>query len=148
MRTSALIASMAALLLGAPLAARADAPEIQVYKSPKCGCCSKWVEHLEDHGFQVTVHEVPDVTPMKLENGIPYRLSSCHTAFVGGYVIEGHVPAADIARLLEQRPPISGLAVPGMPVGSPGMEGPNPVPYQVLAFDHDGQVAVFSSHNP
>jgi hypothetical protein len=136
------------LLVAVSLPVRADPSTVQVYKSPSCGCCSKWIDHLEDHGFSVVAHDLPDVTPVKRETGIPRPLSSCHTAFVGGYVIEGHVPAADIARLLEQRPRIAGLAVPGMPIGSPGMEGPNPVSYRVLAFDPDGSVEVFSSHTP
>ncbi len=92
-------------------------------------------------------NDVPDVTPIKLENGIAPELSACHTAFVGGYVVEGHVPASDIRRLLAERPAVAGLAVPGMPVGSPGMEGPRPVPYEVLSFGTGG-VRVFSKHTP
>jgi hypothetical protein len=121
---------------------------VTVYKSPTCGCCSKWVRHLEENGFSVETHDVRDVTPMKRANGVPERLSSCHTAFVDGYIVEGHVPASDVKRLLAQRPQVSGLAVPGMPEGSPGMEGPNPERYQVLAFDPEGGVEVFSSHGP
>lgn len=121
---------------------------VTVYKSPTCGCCSKWVEHLEDHGFSVETHELRDVTPIKIANGVPRELSSCHTALVGGYVVEGHVPAADVIRLLDQRPPVVGLSVPGMPIGSPGMEGPNPEPYRVLSFDALGRVEVFAAHGP
>jgi hypothetical protein len=125
----------------------AEPTEIQVYKSPTCGCCTKWVDHLRDNGFSVTVTELNDVTPIKLENGVPRRLASCHTAIVEGYIVEGHVPAADVRRLLSDRPKISGLAVPGMPVGSPGMEGPNPERYQVLSFGVGG-TRVFSEHGP
>jgi hypothetical protein len=134
-------------VISAPAAAEEET-QVTVYKSPTCGCCSKWVRHLEDNGFSVETHDVRDVTPMKRANGIPTQLSSCHTAFVGGYVVEGHVPASDVKRLLAQRPAVSGLAVPGMPEGSPGMEGPNPERYRVLAFDPEGRIEVFSSHGP
>lgn len=115
-----------------------------VYKSPTCGCCGKWVEHLRASGFPVEAHDLADVTPVKTERGVPERLRSCHTALVSGYVIEGHVPADVIRRLLEERLDVLGLAVPGMPVGSPGMEGPNPQPYEVLAFGGDGSVEVYA----
>ncbi len=104
----------------------ADPQVVQVYKSRTCGCCQKWVEHVRSRGYQVTVSDVPDVTPVKRQLGVPSGASSCHTAVVGGYFIEGHVPAEDIARLLAEHPDIAGLAVPGMPMGSPGMEGPIP----------------------
>ncbi len=130
----------------AALAVADEATTVTVYKSPSCGCCSKWVRHLEQHGFTVETHDLYDVTPVKRANGVPRGLVSCHTALVGGYVVEGHVPASDVARLLEQRPRVVGLAVPKMPIGSPGMEGPNPEPYQVLSFDDKGRVAVFSSY--
>ena len=136
---------LAWLVLGSSSAA--DPTEIRVYKSPTCGCCSKWVDHLRDHGFSVNVTELDNVTPIKLENGVPRRLASCHTAIAEGYVVEGHVPAADLRRLLSERPKISGLAVPGMPIGSPGMEGPNPERYQVLSFGAGG-TRVFSEHGP
>ena len=132
--------------LAAPLAA-ASLPEVHVYKSPTCGCCEKWVEHLRAEGFAVRTTDVPDVTPIKLENGIAAELSSCHTAFVGGYVVEGHVPASDVRRLLAEKPDVAGLAVPGMPIGSPGMEGPGAKGYEVLSFGAQG-VRVFSKHNP
>lgn len=137
---------VAALAVAAPLAAESK-PEIKVYKSPTCGCCEKWVEHLRTEGFAVVTHDVADVTPIKLENGVKPEFSACHTAFVGGYVVEGHVPASDIRRLLAERPAVAGLAVPGMPVGSPGMEGPKPVAYEVLSFGAQG-VRVFSQHTP
>ena len=137
---------LAAFALAAPLSAEPK-PEVQVYKSPTCGCCEKWVEHLRAEGFTVRTSDVADVTPIKLENGVEPELSACHTAFVGGYVVEGHVPASDIRRLLAERPAVAGLAVPGMPVGSPGMEGPRPVPYEVMSFGAQG-VRVFSKHTP
>lgn len=133
----------ALFLLGA---GPAKVPEITVYKSPTCGCCKQWIKHLQANGFAVKSKDVPNVNPYKAENGVPMQLSSCHTAKVGGYVIEGHVPAADIKRLLKERPKITGLTVPGMPEGSPGMEGPHPQHYDVLTFDADGRIAVFAHH--
>ncbi len=143
-------ALLLALCLGLPgSAAFAGEPvQVQVYKSPTCGCCGKWIDHLESHGFAVEAHDVKHVTPIKRSHGVPAKLVSCHTALVEGYVIEGHVPAEDVARLLEERPPVAGLAVPDMPIGSPGMEGPNPEPYRVYSFDGQGRTEVFSSHGP
>ena len=122
-----------------------QAAEVVVYKSPTCGCCAKWIDHLEDNGFNVEVHDRQNMNPVKDGLGIPRHLQSCHTAEVGGYLVEGHVPAGDIKRLLEERPAIKGLAVPGMPMGSPGMEGPRKDPYDVLAFDEGGNPSVYSS---
>ena len=119
-----------------------------VFRSPTCGCCEKWVRHLESHGFAVEMREVRDVTPVKAAHGVPPKMASCHTALVDGYIVEGHVPADDVKRLLKQRPNITGISVPRMPIGSPGMEGPNPEPYQVLTFDSEGRVSVFSKHSP
>jgi len=136
------------LVLAAPFAAADDPPTVRVYKSPTCGCCTKWIRHLERSGFEVEATDVRDVRPIKRSNGLPRGLDSCHTAFVGPYLIEGHVPAADIERLLEEAPEVAGLAVPEMPIGSPGMEGPNPVAYEVLAFDGDGETYVFSRQTP
>ncbi len=102
--------------------------------------------HLQESGFDVTVHETPDLESVKAEHGIGEEFAACHTALVDGYVVEGHVPAEDIKRMLEERPDVIGLVVPGMPIGSPGMEGPNPQPYDVLAFDGDGSVTHFASH--
>jgi hypothetical protein len=141
---TALVLALLALLL--PAAAWAG-ERVVVYRSPSCGCCGKWIEHLEANGFEVESHSLPDVRPVKRAKGVPAELGSCHTALVEGYVIEGHVPAEDIRRLLQERPPVLGLAVPEMPVGSPGMEGPNPEPYDVLAFDGQ-RVEVFSHHEP
>ena len=107
-----------------------------------------WVAHLEEHGFTVNATDVPDINSVKRSAGVPARAGSCHTAIVDGYVIEGHVPAEDIKRLLAERPPIKGISVPGMPIGAPGMEGPNPQPFDVIAFDEDGQLTHFSSHAP
>lgn len=117
-----------------------------VYKTPSCGCCRAWVDHVKAAGFQVEVQDMPDVTPVKNEHGVPQHLGSCHTALVDGYVIEGHVPADVIRRLLSERPQVAGIAVPGMPAGSPGMEmGDRKDPYDVIAFARDGKVSVFES---
>lgn len=124
----------------------ADATEIPVYKSPTCGCCNKWIDHLEENGFRVTKKDLRDVTVFKADYGVTPRLASCHTAVVDGYVVEGHVPATDIRRLLAERPAVKGLTVPGMPMGSPGMEGPRKDPYDVLTFDGQGSTTVFSRH--
>ena len=123
---AALAVTLSALALAAPgaqAAPPADADEtITVYKSPSCGCCKMWIEHLESEGFTVEAFDSDDMTAIKKELSVPRQMSSCHTAKVGGYTIEGHVPAADIRRLLAEQPDADGLAVPGMPVGSPGME--------------------------
>lgn len=120
-------------------------PEVVVYKSATCSCCNRWIEHLEDHGFTVQAHDVDDVTEQKVEHGVQPEHRSCHTAIVDGYVIEGHVPADVIQRLLVERPDVVGLAVPGMPMGSPGMEGPYAESYDVLAFDRSGNSEVYAS---
>ncbi|UCE84973.1 MAG: DUF411 domain-containing protein [Deltaproteobacteria bacterium] len=136
------------MLLGGSAARSGERAEVTVYKSPTCSCCDKWISHLERNGFSVVAHEMKDVAPVKQKNGLPAPLASCHTALVDGYVVEGHVPASDIARLLESRPPVAGLAVPGMPIGSPGMEGPNPVTYRVYSFDAQGRIETFATHAP
>jgi hypothetical protein len=123
-----------------------DTNTIVVYKSPTCGCCTKWVEHLQRDGFHVEVHDTEDVETVKDGSGVPAGLRSCHTAIAGRYVIEGHVPASDIRRLLRQGPAIAGLAVPGMPVGSPGMEGARSERYDVVTFGGPGASRVFASH--
>ena len=127
-------------------AVAADLPQIEVWKNPNCGCCVKWIDHLRQNGFEVTAHNVASVDPVRARLGMPDRYASCHSAKVAGYVIEGHVPAADIKRLIEQRPKARGLAVPGMPVGSPGMEGPYSEPYQTLLIGLDDQAKVFAEH--
>jgi hypothetical protein len=124
----------------------AKKPIITVYRDPGCGCCKNWIEHLIKHGYRVDAKDTPDMTAVKHTLGVPDRLAACHTAIVNGYLIEGHVPAADIARLLEQKPKVAGLAVPGMPMGSPGMEGPRSQHYQVLSFDKAGKTKVFASY--
>ncbi|OFW16329.1 MAG: hypothetical protein A3F70_08835 [Acidobacteria bacterium RIFCSPLOWO2_12_FULL_67_14] len=145
-----LLAALAALIIpanGSVLAQR-PATTVQVYKSPTCGCCANWVKHLQQHGFATQVTEMEDVSAVKAKYNVPDRVQSCHTAVVDGYVLEGHVPAADVQRLLKDRPAIAGLAVPGMPIGSPGMEVPSmkPQAYDVIAFDKQGQLKVFASH--
>ena len=127
-------------------AAPAPRAELVVYKSATCGCCNKWVEYLRKQGVTVVAHDTSDMTAVKAELGVPDALSSCHTAVVGGYVIEGHVPAADIERLLKEHPKVVGLAVPGMVTGSPGMEGGPPEHYKVMTFDARGKTTVFASY--
>ena len=119
---------------------------LEVYKSPTCGCCGAWVDHMKEHGYTVEVHDTDNMQAIKEKAGILPGGGSCHTAFIDGYVIEGHVPASDVDRLLAERPEGKGLTVPGMPVGSPGMEmGDRVDTYDVLLFDEDG-MAVFSHH--
>jgi hypothetical protein len=121
---------------------------IQVFKDATCGCCSIWIEHLRRSGFAATSENVTNITALKDKHGVPPQARSCHTALVGGYVVEGHVPAAEIHRLLKEKPRVAGLAVAGMPIGSPGMEGPNARPYNVLTFDKTGKTTVFSTQRP
>jgi len=143
------------LALGAlPFASLAQQPDkvlVEVWKDPNCGCCKDWVTHLEANGFAVKVNDTGN-NAMRAKLGIPVKLGSCHTALVGGYAVEGHVPAADIRRLLKDKPKAVGLSVPGMPVGSPGMDGPvygkRRDPYDVvLVLDKNGNTRVFSSYN-
>ncbi len=130
----------------APAAAAAKTP-IEVYKSPLCGCCDGWVAHLREHGFEVKVHDVEDTGVHRARLGMPERFGSCHTGVVAGYAIEGHVPAAEIRKLLAGKPKAVGLAVPGMPVGSPGMEqGSRVDPYSVLLVRADGGASVFARY--
>ena len=131
------------LTLGIAVALHAAGPEITVYKLSTCGCCGNWVEHLKQNSFAVTVHEVPSIDEYKAQHGVPKELESCHTAIVDGYTIEGHVPAADILRLLKERPDAKGLAVPGMPLGSPGMEASRKDAYDVILFTESGKTSVF-----
>ena len=142
------LAALAISFVAATVAFAAESPKVQVYKSPTCGCCQKWVDHLKSKGFDVSVSNVADVAPVKRELGVPEGASSCHTAFVGGYFVEGHVPAEDVSRLLAEHPDVAGLTVPGMPLGSPGMEGPNAPPYKVFAVKRDGTMSVFAEHKP
>jgi hypothetical protein len=125
----------------------AAAATIEVVKSPYCGCCTHWVEYLRAEGFEVRVVEAEDVTPTARRLGVPDDLRSCHTASVNGYAIEGHVPAADIRRLIEERPQAAGIAVPGMPIGSPGMEqGNRRQPYATILFRPDGRRSTWAQH--
>jgi hypothetical protein len=130
-------------------AQNAVAAVIEVHKDPTCGCCTLWVDHLRSAGFTVNVTDNDDMAAFKTQHGVPRQAQSCHTAVVDGYVVEGHVPAADIQRLLRDRPAVAGLAVPGMPIGSPGMEVPGmaPQPFDTLTVARDGSLAVFASHN-
>ena len=123
-------------------------PQVTVYKTPTCGCCTSWVGHMNASGFAATATNLPDLSAIKTKNGVPASLQSCHTSLVGGYVIEGHVPAEDIKRLLKERPAIVGLAAPGMPAGSPGMDMPQSPAYDVIAFDKNGKTSVFAKHTP
>ncbi len=121
-----------------------NATEVTVYKNPSCVCCTKWVEHLRANGFDVRAVDASDLAQIKGRYGVPSELATCHTAIVDGYVVGGHVPADVIQRLLKERPTVAGIAVPGMPVGSPGMEGPYPAPYTVLTFDRDGATPIYT----
>lgn len=146
--TTLTVGGFGLLLLVAPTV-QAEGPSITVHKTPWCGCCTDWVEHLQEEGFDVEVHEHEDLSPIRTRLDVPLALGSCHTAEVDGYAIEGHVPATDIRRLLDERPDgVRGLSVPGMPVGSPGMEmGDRQDPYDVIAFGEDGQ-SVFTEYRP
>lgn len=142
------MALLGLLAAGGCRSVEGDATRIQVFKTATCGCCTKWIDHLEAAGFEVEAKDLPDLAALKSENGVPGELVSCHTALVDGYVLEGHVPAADIERLLSERPDVRGLAVPEMPLGSPGMEHPDPSrhqAYDVLSFGPSG-VRVYASH--
>ena len=149
-RWSLVFVTVCALALGAPAQAQksTSAVDVHVYKTPTCGCCSVWLDHLRAHGFTVKHTDLDDLTATKAKHGVPPALQSCHTALVGGYVIEGHVPAADVQKLLKERPKVAGIAVPGMPIGSPGMEVPSGQvqPYSVFAFQRDGSTTVFAKH--
>jgi hypothetical protein len=133
---------LGALAFGVP----ATAAEVTVYKSATCGCCNAWIKHLEANGFAVRAHNVNDLDAYKRRYGVTPALAACHTAVVEGYVVEGHVPAADIRRLLAERPKVKGIAVPGMPMGSPGMEGPTRESYNTVTFDDAGRIKVYARH--
>lgn len=130
--------AMAAVDSGEPI-------DITVYKTPTCGCCGGWADHLEESGFKVTRVDVADLSAVKDRHGVPYAMRTCHTAVARGKVIEGHVPAEEIRRFLAEERPEAGLAVPGMPMGSPGMEGPRSDPYAVYAFDGASEPTVFAT---
>jgi len=123
-------------------------PTVVVYKTATCGCCSGWVEHLRAAGFTVDARDVQDLMSVKLDAGVPGPLVTCHTALVDGYVVEGHVPADQVKRMLAERPDVAGIGVAGMPAGSPGMDAPNAPPYQVVAFDREGKMSVYAEIDP
>lgn len=140
-----LAAGLAAAAL--PVRAAGPLPQVEVFKSPTCGCCGAWVDHLKAAGFPVKVVVVDDTTATRKRYGLPDRFGSCHTGIVNGYVVEGHVPAAEVKRLLAMKPAAIGLAVPGMPVGSPGMEvGQRQDPYEVFLIDKTGRETVFARY--
>ncbi len=129
-----------------PVTPDTESAEVVVYKTASCSCCSKWVEHLQRRGLDVATVNVPNTVPAREREGVPNRLGSCHTAVVGDYWVEGHVPADLVQRLMAESPDdIEGIAVPGMPMGSPGMEGPNPVEYDVIAYHTDGSTSVYAT---
>jgi hypothetical protein len=134
----------------ATLAARPSQVLVEVWKDPECGCCKDWVSHLQAAGFAVKVHANGN-DAMRARLGMPQKVASCHTALVGGYALEGHVPARDVRRLLKEKPRAVGLTVPGMPVGAPGMDGPiygkRRDPYEVLLVLESGETQVYSAHN-
>jgi hypothetical protein len=138
--------ALAPLAFSRRLLAMEANPVITVYKDPNCGCCAKWVKHLAANGFVTKVQDTPDMDAVKKNMRVPADLQSCHTAVVDRYVIEGHVPAADIKKLLASKESVQGLAAPGMPMGSPGMEGGTPDKYDVIAFSTDGKKRVFAKH--
>lgn len=146
------IAALLILPLGAcaeelPPPAPEPLPLVIVYKSPACGCCLAWADHMSSAGFPVEIRDVQDLSPIKAEAGVPAGMGSCHTARVAGYFVEGHVPAEDVKRLLAEKPDALGLAVPGMPLGSPGMvQGERRQAYEVVLVARDGSTSVFTSH--
>jgi hypothetical protein len=147
-----LVSGVLTLFIGAAvISAQRPAPGMEVYKSPTCGCCAKWVDHVRAAGFTVKVTDLSndDLDALKEKHGVPRTAQSCHTALVGGYVVEGHVPVAEVQRLLKERPALAGIAVGGMPIGSPGMEvpGQKPQTYNVVTFDKQGGVKVYSTQN-
>ena len=122
------------------------AEEVVVYKDSSCECCGRWVDHMRSNGFSVAVNNAEDMDTVKRQAGIPEAMDSCHTAYIGDYLVEGHVPAADIKRMLAERPSIKGLAVPGMPSSAPGMDSPEREPFTVLAFSASGATRIFAKY--
>lgn len=144
-RRVVLAGALGLLTLAGSAVAAGPGPVVEVWKSAYCGCCGGWIAHLRQAGFTVVARDVEDIAPVKAENGVTDDLASCHTATVSGYVVEGHVPAADIRRLLAEKPEIRGLAAPGMPSAAPGMDGAAE-PYDVLAFDRAGATRLWARH--
>ena len=147
MKSTLLAAVLSILALATAYASDATVKDIVVYKNPECGCCTKWVNYLQDTGYNVTIEHTRDVLAVKQRLGVPENLAACHTAVIDGYVVEGHITHRDIKRLLLFRPDITGIAVPGMPLGTPGMErGDSKQSYDVISFDDQGNTQVFAAH--
>lgn len=147
MRITAVAFAAGLLLAPSAVLAESHQPVVTVHKSPTCGCCGNWAEHMRDNGFTVIEKDTEGMPQVKALAGVPGDLASCHTAVVDGYIIEGHVPAADVRRLLDEAPDAAGLAVPGMPPSSPGMDVPGyDTPYETLLFTGDGRTTVYSRH--
>jgi hypothetical protein len=146
MRRSTFLRTLAGVAFLGTASLKAAGPTMTVFKTTTCGCCAKWVDHLRAAGFDVTVQNVQSTAEYREKYGVPEKLASCHTALVGGYTVEGHVPAKDIQRLLTTKAKGKGLAVPGMPLGSPGMEAPKTQAYAVLLFQADGKTSVFQQY--
>ena len=147
-RRSLATVALAAILAWAGsvwMAAQTAKPQMTVYKSATCGCCSKWVEHMQANGFEVKAINVDDIDKVKRERGVPADAASCHTGIVNGYVVEGHVPADAVQKMLKEKPSIAGIAVPGMPMGSPGMEVPGgqKEAFNIVSFDKSGKTAIY-----
>lgn len=147
MKSILILAIFNILTMTTAFASDALVKDIVVYKNPECGCCTKWVKYLQDNNYNVTIEHTRDVLAVKKRLGVPEKLAACHTAVIDGYVVEGHITHRDIKRLLLFRPDIKGIAVPGMPVGTPGMESGSTVqPYNVMSFDEQGNMGVFVEH--
>jgi len=147
MKLKILLTAIAILIAACGAKTPGDQPTIEVWKSPTCNCCSKWIEYLRKEGFKVVAHNETAMNPLKAKLGVPQPLAFCHTGVVDGYVIEGHVPAADIHKLLADKPAARGLAVPGMPIGSPGMEqGDRRDAYETVLFTAEGTTQTFAEH--
>ena len=142
-----LLAGSAALTLAGAPPAKAALPAITAYRNPGCGCCEAWADAMRQSGFTLTMQDDEDLAARAEKLAIPQDLFGCHVAVVGDYILSGHVPPEDVQRMLAEKPAIIGLAVPGMPVGSPGMEGSPVVPYKVIAFAADGTQSVFATYN-
>lgn len=147
MKSVLLAAALSIFALSTAIAGDDLVKDIVVYKNPDCGCCTKWVRYLESHDYNVTIEHTRNLSEVKKRLGVPENLAACHTAVIDGYVIEGHITHRDIKRLLLFRPEVTGIAVPGMPIGTPGMErGNSKHSYDVMTFDDQGNVDVFVKH--
>ena len=144
MQRRAILGALGALMLAPVALAQSPQREATLYKSPNCGCCEEHASYLRGHGFAVKVVESPDLEAVKRRLGVPEPLFGCHTIEIGGYVVEGHVPAGPLARLLKERPAIRGISLPGMPTGSPGMTGPKREPFRIYAFDGGAAPRLFA----